>query len=33
MTFSVFIQDFEKTMTDEVALEIQNKIIANLAKI
>ncbi|EKD66035.1 MAG: hypothetical protein ACD_49C00067G0021 [uncultured bacterium (gcode 4)] len=33
ITFSVFIQDFEKTMTDEVALEIQNKIIANLAKI
>lgn len=33
ITFSVFIQDFEKTMTDDVALIIQNKIIANLDKI
>ncbi|MCK9272172.1 phenylalanine--tRNA ligase subunit beta [Candidatus Gracilibacteria bacterium] len=32
ITFSVFIQDFEKTMTDDIALIIQNKIIANLAK-
>lgn len=32
ITFSVLIQDFEKTITDELALNIQNKIIADLKK-
>gem|GEM_PF-5609470 len=32
ITFSIFIQDLEKTITDEEALNIQNSIIASLAK-
>lgn len=32
ITFSIFIQDLEKTITDEEALKIQNSIIASLAK-